>query len=945
MKYTIDWKEYAGIAREAVAEGCVLLKNDSALPIKKDSKISIFGRIQFHYYKSGTGSGGMVNVPYVVSILDALKEEKDITINEDLLEEYKKWVDENPYNKGTGWANDPWCQEEMELTDEMVKKAAENSDEAVIIIGRTAGEDKDNSAKEGSYLLTSKEEAMLEKVCKYFDKTVVVLNVGNIIDMKWVAKYNPSAVLYAWQGGMEGGHGVADILLGRVNPCGKLADTIAYDYKDYPSTPNFNKNLTDVDASAYMELKHSGKLENNDRDIYEEDIYVGYRYFETIAKDKVLYPFGFGMSYTSFDIESECTYEDGLVKVVSKVTNTGEYAGKETVQIYYNPAQGKLSKPVRNLIEFAKTKVLMPGESQKLSFEIDVNKMESYDDGGYTGHANSFVLEAGDYEIYAGNSVRDSKLAGSFNIPDLIVVKELEEALAPNYKFDRMVLKVEGDKVTKLSQSVPQRTIDLDKRILDNRPEDKPCTGDKGYKFINVAKGEVSIEDYLAQLTDEDLIHMSRGEGMCSSKVTAGIAGSYGGVTKRLHDVYGMPVAGLSDGPSGIRMDCGTEAFAMPNGTSLACTFNKELVNKLYQYAAKEIRFNKIDSLLGPGVNIHRNPLNGRNFEYFSEDPYLTGAMAVAQLKGLHTTKVTGTIKHFAGNNREFNRHFVNSTVSQRALREIYLKAFEMAVEEAGAYNIMTTYGLVNEIYTAGNYDLNTTILRGDWGFEGLVMTDWWAKINEEGKPGTIQNVGFMIRAQNDVYEVTADSENNGNNDDAMEKLAAGVITRGELLRNATNIVKSLLKAPVTDRLLNGEDDITEINKPESSKAKPNIMPAKEFTDGELELDLTGLNTSAGSINQFPLKIEGKGRYQISVKLKSDLGELSQTSMNVSINNMLIHTETVHGTNGEWITKDIDFEIFLSIDNYLDIAFAQTGIDIERIVVTKKYAIEESEII
>ena len=260
MKFTIDWKEYAGIARDAVAEGCVLLKNDSALPIKKNSKISIFGRIQFHYYKSGTGSGGMVNVPYVVSILDALKEEKDITINEDLLEEYKKWVDENPYNKGTGWANDPWCQEEMELTDEMVKKAAENSDEAVIIIGRTAGEDKDNSAKEGSYLLTSKEEAMLEKVCKYFDKTVVVLNVGNIIDMKWVAKYNPSAVLYAWQGGMEGGHGVADILLGRVNPCGKLADTIAYDYKDYPSTPNFNKNLTDVDASAYMELKHSGLL-------------------------------------------------------------------------------------------------------------------------------------------------------------------------------------------------------------------------------------------------------------------------------------------------------------------------------------------------------------------------------------------------------------------------------------------------------------------------------------------------------------------------------------------------------------------------------------------------------------------------------------------------------------------------------------------------------------
>lgn len=937
MKFTLDWKEYAKIAREAVAEGCVLLKNDNALPISKNTKISLFGRIQFNYYKSGTGSGGMVNAPYIVSILDALKEESDISLNEELLSEYIKWTKDNPFNKGKGWANEPWCQEEMELSDELVMAASKNSDEAVIIIGRTAGEDQDNSAREGSYLLTSKEEAMIEKVCKYFDKTVVVLNVGNTIDMKWVDKYNPSAVLYVWQGGIEGGHGVADVLLGRVNPNGKLADTIAYDYRDYPSTANFNKDLGDIDPSKYVELRQKGQVPTDDRDVYEEDIYVGYRYFETAAKEKVLYPFGYGLSYTTFDIESVSSYEaDDKIKVVSKVTNTGKCPGKEVVQVYYNPPQGKLAKPVRNLIEFGKTKLLAPGESEELVFLIDVAKMASFDDGGYTGHKNCYVLEAGEYEIYAGNSVRAAVKAGNFTLADTVVVKELSEALAPHFEFDRMVLRVAGDTITEERQSVPQREIDLEQRIIDNRPDDKPCTGDKGFKYIDVAQGNVSIDEFLAQLTDIDLIHMSRGEGMSSNKVTPGIAGSYGGVSKRLHDYFGMPIAGLSDGPSGIRMDCGTEAFAMPNGTALACTFNKELVYELYKYAAKEIRFNKIDSLLGPGINIHRNPLNGRNFEYFSEDPYLTGAMAVAQLKGLHTTKVTGTIKHFAGNNREFNRHFVNSTVSQRALREIYLKAFEMAVCEAGAYNIMTTYGLLNELYTAGNYDLTTTILRDEWGFEGIVMTDWWAKINEEGQPGSIQNVGLMIKAQNDVYEVTGDSENNSNEDDAQDKLAAGFITRGELLRNAKNIIMSLLKAPVTDRLLNGEDEIEELNRPESTRQKPRIMAAKEFTGGELKLDLTGFDTTAGSVNQFPLKIDGKGVFKLHIKMKSDWGELSQASMNISINNMHIHTVTIHGTNGEWITNDYDFMIFMNIDNYLDISFAQTGIDIESITVTQE---------
>ena len=939
MKYILDWDLYASKARQAVAEGCVLLKNDKeALPIAAGTKLAVFGRIQFDYYKSGTGSGGMVNAPYVVSILDALKEE-DVELNSNLLDTYEKWVAANPYDKGMGWAAEPWCQQEMELDDDLVAKAADESDEAIVIIGRTAGEDQDNTPSEGSYLLTSLERDMIKKVCAHFKKTVVVLNVGNIIDMKWVDELSPQAVLYAWQGGIEGGHGVADVLMGRVNPCGKLADTIAKNYTDYPSTANFNKDKDKVDRDVKGLFKREGEVAIDDVDVYEEDIYVGYRYFETAAKDKVLYPFGFGLSYTDFEIDSTFSLAEGdRVRVCSTVKNTGYKEGKEVVQVYCEPPQGKLKKPVRNLVAYGKTVSLKPEEVCSLEWLIDMANVASYDDGGYTGHANCYVLEAGTYTFYAGSDVRSATAVGTFELSDTVVVKQLEEALAPTYAFDRMVIDIEGDKVSVEKQPVSTRTIDLNARISDRRPKSRDCSEDKGYVFADVATGKVTIDDFIDQMSDLDLIQMSRGEGMSSNKVTPGIAGSYGGVTKRLKEHFGMPVAGLSDGPSGLRMDCGAEAFAMPNGTSLACTFNKELVEELYTQAAGEIRFNKVDSLLGPGINIHRNPLNGRNFEYFSEDPYLTGSMAVAVLKGLHTKKVTGTIKHFAANNREFDRNFLNSIVSQRALREIYLKAFEMAVREGGAYNIMTTYGQINGTYTAGNYDLNTTILRGEWGFDGVVMTDWWARIGEDGKSGTIQQTGLMIRAQNDLYEVTADSESNANDDDSEKALADGVITRGELLRNARNIVSSLLRTPAADRLVNGEDEIEEKNRPKSSRPEPKIMPAAEYVDGELKLDVSQMVTTAGSVNQFPIRINGKGHYALNIKLKSDLGELSQTSMSFSVNNLFLNTLTIHGTNGEWIEKEVEFEVFVSIDNYIDIAFAQTGIDIDSITVTKKFS-------
>lgn len=916
MKYTFDWKEYAQVARQLTAEGCVLLRNEEeALPIRKGETVSVFGRSQLNYYKSGTGSGGMVNAPYVVSIPDALEESDAVTVNPDLKKIYEDWVKENPFDAGKGWANEPWCQEEMELTEEVVKEAAAQSDMALVIIGRTAGEDKDNSATEGSFLLSKREEAMLETVCAVFTRVAVILNVGNIIDMQFVEKYKPQAVLYVWQGGMEGGHGVADVLTGKVSPSGRLADTIAASIGDYPSTAYFGAEL---------------------RNEYWEDIYVGYRYFETAAKEKVLYPFGFGLSYTTFEQKTDAihvTKEEITLDIT--VVNTGETAGKEVVQVYYNPAQGKLYKPTRNLVRFAKTRTLQPGEEEQLTVSFAIDEMASFDDSGVTGNEFCYVLEKGEYEIYVGSNVRDAKRAGSVTLREDRVTQQLHEACAPVEAFDRLVIKTGKDgSVEQTTEAVPLRKTDYEKNIADKRPADLPYTGDKGYRFKDVMEGKVDPMDYLVQLTDEDLICMSRGEGMCSNKVTAGIAGCLGGVTDSLQ-AFGMPIAGCADGPSGVRMDCGTKAFSNPNGTLVACSFNLPLVEKLYEWEGMELRLNKIDTLLGAGMNIHRNPLNGRNFEYFSEDPYLTGKMAAAMLKGMGKYGVTGTIKHFAANNQEFNRFTVDSVMSQRALREIYLKGFEIAVKEGKAYSVMTAYNPINGICTASNYDLVTTILRDEWGFDGVVMTDWWAKMNNVlGDESSIQKTKYMVRAQNDVYMVVTDSAANTLHDDTEEGLQEGVITRGELLRNALNVVKMLMRSPVGKRMIEAEPEFEVVNAPYVEEVKKNIMKPMEIQE-EGCLDLEGLQTDAGCVNQFAVRLPIKGIYTMTITMKSDLGPLSQSFMNVLCNNVPMQTITINGTDGQWVEKELTLESFTAIDSYIDFVFASGGIDVKEVKLTR----------
>lgn len=921
-QFTVDAVRYAASARQAVAEGCVLLKNErQALPLREGDKVAVFGRMAFHYYKSGLGSGGLVNARYVVSILDALRAEKGITVDEQLLGVYEEWIQEHPYDGGAGWGQVPWNQEEMPLTDEIVARAAGN-DAAIVIIGRTAGEDQDNRNEQGSYLLTDTERDMIEKVGRAFERTIVVLNVGNIIDMKWVKELNPAAVLYAWQGGQEGGNGVCDVLAGRVSPCGKLADTIAEDITDYPSTANFG---------------------DEKKNIYAEDIYVGYRYFETFAKDKVLYPFGFGLSYTSFAVEPAGLEQKENVGAAGnggfcldvKVRNTGSTAGKEVVQVYVEAPQGALGKPSRVLAGYAKTAELAPGAEETVRIDVPFKSFASYDDSGVTGHRNCYVLEAGAYRVYAGTDVRSAALAGSFEL-ELQVVEELAEAYAPAEAFERMRPAQDGSLGY---EQAPVRTFNSYERI--DRPEEIPYSGDKGYKLADVYNKKVSMRDFIAQLSESDLVSLFRGEGMCSPKVTPGTGSAFGGLTESLRG-FGIPATCTTDGPSGMRMDVGTKAFSLPNGTSLGCSFNDELVQELYEHTGRELRKNRVDALLGPGLNIHRNPLCGRNFEYISEDPLLTGRMGAAQIRGLDVVGSTGTIKHFCANNQEAKRRQVEAVISQRALREIYLKGFEIAVREGGARSVMTTYGPVNGIWTAGSFDLIERILRGEWGFDGIVMTDWWAESNYEGQPSSMQTHAPMVAAGNDLFKVCQDASDHGQ-DDVMSALKEGKITVGQLQRNAEHILRFILKSPA---MLYEMDMISEEEIAERKAADEEDGNVGEITyykadeNGCIVIPGTDWTTESGTNIVLGIELDTFGLYDFEMTVKSDLNPLAQLPVSIFYDNNLKETISFRGSEGQQVTEKRDFGMIFGKNHYVKLYFGATGLAVESVVLRLREAIK-----
>ena len=897
----LDWNAYTEAAVKTSCEGIVMLENKGGvLPLKKGSHVALFGRMQTHYYKSGTGSGGMVNVNHVVDIREGLNDCPDITLDSELMDIYDKWDNENPIDAGLGWGKEAWSQPEMPVSEDLAKTLAARNDVAVIIIARTAGEDRDNSASKGAYYLSDGEEEMLSTVSSAFENTVVLLNVGNIIDMSFVAKYDIKSVLYIWQAGMIGGTAVSRIISGRESPSGALPDTIAKSLDDYASTANFGN----------VDIKE---------DIYQDDIFVGYRYFSTFDKDSVLYPFGAGLSYTTFELKDK---EFGFSKediIVVKVTvkNTGNASGKKAIMLYCKAPDGKLSKPSRVLVGFAKTGTITEGDEETVTILAPVRRFASFDDDGRTDPGKTgFVLEKGTYEFFLGSDFISAEPVGSITIAQDRLLEELATALAPTKAYKRLIAVPNGDGTySKGEEDTPLATEDFLETRMDRVMPEIPQTGDKGIKLSDVKHGRNTMEEFVAQLADEDLCLIIRGEGMGSPKVTIGTAAAYGGITRELK-AMGVPTLCCTDGPSGMRLDSGKKAFSLPNGTCLASTFNVEIVEELYTYLGIEMLVNKIDALLGPGINIHRHPLNGRNFEYFSEDPLLTGLMAAAQVRALEKSGVTPVIKHFCANNRETNRRGMSSRVSSRALREIYLPAFEIAIKEGGARSVMTSYNMINGIYSANNYDQNTMILREQWGFKGLVMTDWWAYINKEvtlAEKYSLEDHSVMARSQNDVYMVcTSVERENLPEADTYKELTEGDgsnITRAELQRNAINILNFAMNTPAMDRVEGKELTIEQIDSPFKDDDVEVDSDVFYMLDDEVTIECK-VKTSRGQDFVFGITSQRAGHILLEFTGRSNLGELAQIPMSLFATSIPVGVVTWNGTNGETVTKSIESMLY-----------------------------------
>ncbi len=774
------------LSRNAAKEGMVLLKNNGGLlPFEKGAKLALFGKACFDYVKGGGGSGD-VTVDYVTNLHDGLIALGDhVSLHKELADFYRRDV-ERQYEEGV----QPGMTEEPLLPEELVKSAGAYTDTAVISICRFSGEgwdrkssfDEDREPSEneeallkrsrelfehGDFYLSHREEAMVEQVKKYFKKIAVVLNVGGMVDTSWFAGDEAiSSVLMAWQGGMEGGRAAAELLCGLGNPSGKLSDTFAARLEDYPSTEGFHE------SDAYVE--------------YREDIYVGYRYFETIpgADAKVNYPFGFGLSYTEFSRQiKDVQFADDTVRIMVQVTNTGKRAGKEVVQAYGSAPAGSLDKPNRILTAFEKTRELAPGEDQLVILCFPIDMLASYDDLGKV-QKSAYLLEAGDYRFYVGNSVRDvEEVSAVYHLEQMRVVKQLSAKLVPSALKERMVSDgsmeplptgESNDPDSSLIERTPAEETDgvsPSVRALKGRNMWVQPYKEGVQPLIQVYEGKLSLEAFVAQLTDEELAHLLGGQPNTGTANTYG----FGNMPE-----YGVPNVMTADGPAGLRIlpECGVHTTAWPCATLLACTWNRELVCQVGEAGAKEVKENNIGIWLTPAVNIHRSPLCGRNFEYYSEDPFLAGEMAAQMVKGIQSQHIAAAVKHFVCNNKETNRRNSDSRVSERAVREIYLKPFEIIVREADPWCIMSSYNIINGHRASECRELLEDILRGEWGYRGMVTTDWWT-LGEHYKE---------VKAGNDIKMGCGVPES------LLRAMKAGALGRDEMEICGKRILELILK-------------------------------------------------------------------------------------------------------------------------------------------------------
>lgn len=684
------------LSRDIAVEGTVLLKNTGLLPLAPGTRICPFGSGFSNFFFGGGGSGWVVS-DRLVSLSDALRSEKALETFSPLLDFYRE-------NAAPDYRTIPrellhlskGLFEAPEVPEDLYAQAKAFGGVALLCISRFSTETNhfDRPGQEGDFLLWPSEQALFNRLRQDFKNILVVLNVcGPVSTAPFREEAKVGAIVYPMFGGSYAGEAITEILTGRRSPGGRLTDTLADRIEDYPSTPTF--------------------LESPDYVPYEEDIFVGYRYFETFAPGKAVYPFGYGLTYTDFTISCEgASFDGNRVKLAVTVQNIGSRSGREVAQVYLTAPQGKLGKAVKVLAAFGKTRELAPGQAQTLSLSFALKDFASYDDTGVI-FENAFILEAGSYTVSLGKNVRDCKACLEFSLEADRICRKCRGYMAPR-KLERR-LKADGT-----YEALPQ---------AKEYPHPAPTyeTGAEPFRgSLAEALATDNLDGFLAARTDKELAELLYGHCCFHAGSTGGI-----GMPPLLffYKTPTIPLVPTADGPAGFRghVDSGLCTTYFPCANVLAQTWDPDLARRMGKAGALELKESNGGIWLAPALNIHRSPMCGRNFEYYSEDPLISGIFAAAFVRGVQSQGVAATVKHFCCNGKETNRRNSDSRVSQRALREIYLKGFEIAVKSAKPWCVMTAYNLVNGVRSSANWEAIQGILKGEWGFDGLVMTDWHA--------------------------------------------------------------------------------------------------------------------------------------------------------------------------------------------------------------------------
>lgn len=740
---------HAKLVRRAAAEGIVLLKNEGLLPLKESTPIALFGSGAAETVKGGTGSGD-VNSRESISIYRGMREEQAVITSEAWLKDYEKcyetarnaWRDkvladakrlENPFD---AYAANPFSLPEgREIRAEDLKDAAV----AVYVISRISGEGKDRRRQEGDYYLSRKEQEDIRLLDRAGLPLVLMINAGGPVELTDILKEakNIRAVLNISQPGQEGGRAVSDVLFGKAVPGGRLTMTWARRYEDYPC------------AETYGYL--NGNLETEE---YREGIYVGYRYFDSFGTAP-LFPFGYGLSYTDFAMRFEgLQITENDIKIAVSVENAGErHCGREVVQVYVTPPQTGIKKEYHRLAGFAKTDSLQPKEMQKLIIDIEQKQLASFSE-----ELSAWVIEKGEYGVWIGNSSASLTLAAILKVRQQTVIEEVEKLWQ---KTCLSVDEMSSGGITDRAKEEPTETAERRVPVFVFAPKREP--------------NRIGKTPYAAEQAIDELIPLLYGNIAENTSVlgSAGsrVPGSAGETSRALLETYGKRPLVMADGPAGLRLQQSyevdkktgevygrsvfgalengflepmerhenTEIYyqyctAFPVGTALAQTWDVKLMREIGEAVAVEMREFHIDLWLAPGMNIHRNPLCGRNFEYYSEDPLLSGMLAAFITAGVQEKGGCGvTIKHFACNNQEDHRMGVDARIGERAFREIYARGFEIAVKRCAPAAMMSAYNRINGVYAANSRELCTTLARKEWGYEGVIMSDWGTTLPSDG--------------------------------------------------------------------------------------------------------------------------------------------------------------------------------------------------------------------